>query len=49
MKIKITRSNAPSTWYSWTGDQLRAADLDSGAEVWHQPVRDTVDREPPPP
>jgi hypothetical protein len=29
--------------------QLRAADLDSGAEVWHQPVRDTVDREPPPP
>jgi hypothetical protein len=29
--------------------QLRAADLGSGAEVWHQPVRDTVDREPPPP
>jgi hypothetical protein len=29
--------------------QLRAADLDDGAEVWHQPVRDTVDREAPPP
>jgi hypothetical protein len=29
--------------------QLRAAELDSGAEMWHQPVRDTVDRDPPPP
>jgi hypothetical protein len=29
--------------------QLRAADLGSGAEVWHRPVRDTVDRDPPPP
>jgi hypothetical protein len=29
--------------------QLRAADLDTGAPVWSQPVRDTVDRQPPPP
>lgn len=28
---------------------LRAADLDTGTPVWSQPVRDTVDREPPPP
>jgi hypothetical protein len=29
--------------------QLRAADLSTGARVWSQPVRDTVDRQPPPP
>jgi hypothetical protein len=29
--------------------QLRAADLKTGAQVWSQPVRDTVDRQPPPP
>jgi hypothetical protein len=29
--------------------QLRAVDLSTGAQVWSQPVRDTVDREPPPP
>jgi hypothetical protein len=29
--------------------QLRAADLSTGAQVWSQPVRDTVDRQPPPP
>jgi hypothetical protein len=29
--------------------QIRAADLSTGASVWSQPVRDTVDREPPPP
>jgi hypothetical protein len=28
---------------------LRAVDLSSGTPVWSQPVRDTVDREPPPP
>jgi hypothetical protein len=29
--------------------QVRAADLSTGTEVWRQPVRDTVDRQPPPP
>jgi hypothetical protein len=29
--------------------QIRAADLSTGAPVWSQPMRDTVDREPPPP
>jgi hypothetical protein len=29
--------------------QLRAADLHTGDQVWSQPVRDTVDRQPPPP
>jgi hypothetical protein len=29
--------------------QLRAVDLNTGARVWSQPVRDTVDRQPPPP
>jgi hypothetical protein len=29
--------------------QLLAADLNTGARVWSQPVRDTVDRQPPPP
>jgi hypothetical protein len=29
--------------------QLRAADLRTGAPLWSQPVRDTVDRQPPPP
>ncbi len=29
--------------------QLRAVDLNTGAWVWSQPVRDTVDRQPPPP
>jgi hypothetical protein len=29
--------------------QLLAADLNTGVRVWSQPVRDTVDREPPPP
>lgn len=29
--------------------QLRAADLSTGAQIWHQPVRDLVDRDPPPP
>lgn len=29
--------------------QLRAADLRTGARLWSQPVRDTVDRRPPPP
>ena len=29
--------------------QLRAADLTTGAQVWSQPVRDTVNRQPPPP
>lgn len=29
--------------------QLHAADLDTGAQVWIQPVGDSVDREPPPP
>jgi hypothetical protein len=29
--------------------QLRAADLRTGARLWSQPVRDTVDRDPPPP
>lgn len=29
--------------------QLRAADLNTGLPVWSQPVRDTVDRQPPPP
>ncbi len=28
---------------------LRAVDLSTGTPVWSQPVRDTVDREPPPP
>jgi hypothetical protein len=29
--------------------QLRAVDLNTGTRVWSQPVRDTVDRRPPPP
>lgn len=29
--------------------QLRATDLSTGAPLWSQPVRDTVDRDPPPP
>ena len=29
--------------------QLRAADLNTGRTLWRQPVRDTTDREPPPP
>jgi hypothetical protein len=29
--------------------QLLATDLSTGAQVWSQPVRDTVDRQPPPP
>jgi hypothetical protein len=29
--------------------QLSAVELDTGARVWSQPVRDTVDSEPPPP
>ena len=29
--------------------QIRAVDLITGASVWSQPVRDTVDRQPPPP
>jgi hypothetical protein len=29
--------------------QLRAVDLSTGAQVWSQPVRDTVGRQPPPP
>jgi hypothetical protein len=29
--------------------QIRAADLDTGQRVWSQPVRDTTDRNPPPP
>ena len=29
--------------------QLSAADLSTGARVWSQPVRDTVDRQLPPP
>jgi hypothetical protein len=28
---------------------LRAVDLTTSTPVWNQPVRDTVDREPPPP
>jgi hypothetical protein len=29
--------------------QIRAVDLSTGVPVWSQPVRDTVDRQPPPP